>query len=122
MSNPERMSNTERTSNPERMTNPERRLADPLGKRALFWWPGPPIGPGQTDIDGDPLLAKGPVTVECPSCRVTSRIGIVDFLIFQLPFGVWLPWGRFSHRMTCPACRRRVWASVTVRQPKSDVE
>jgi hypothetical protein len=45
-----------------------------------------------------------------------SRIGLVDLVLFQLPFGYWLPRGRFDRRMTCPACRRRTWASVTWRR------
>jgi len=126
------------------------RPPDPLGKRALFWVPGP-AGPGPggaTEVVGvgrralfssgavgggadaaglgrpapppslaNPLAERGSFVVECGSCRAVSRVGLLDLLIFQLPFGAWLPRGRFDRRMTCPACRHRVWASVTVRRP-----
>lgn len=121
------------------------RPPDPLGKRALFWVPGP-AGPGAVTevvgvgrralfssgaVDGDgaagpgpppsspanPVATRGSFVVECGSCRAVSRVGLLDLVIFQLPFGAWLPRGRFDRRMTCPACRHRVWASVTVRRP-----
>ncbi len=117
---------------------------DPLGKRALFWVPtaGQPVsddvvsglavalpvgkralysGAG-LDADslvvtsGNPLDGRGNFTVVCGRCRQTSHVGVLDMLIFQLPLGVWLPRGRFDHRMTCPACRRRSWCSVTLRR------
>jgi hypothetical protein len=115
---------------------------DPLGKRALFWVPGtqaatsgpgarpartPPLGKRALFSDaGTPVTAdgavpaenpvgrRGAVTVVCGSCNAVSRIGLLDLLIFQFPIGVWVPGRRFDHRMTCPSCRRRVWASVTL--------
>ncbi len=95
----------------------------PIGGRRALFSPAPsaetldpspprdaPAGPA-----GTPLASRGPIVVECSACRVVTRVGLLDFLIFQLPIGVWLPRGRFDRRMTCPACRRRVWASVTLR-------
>jgi len=75
-----------------------------LGKQALY--------SGTTEVP----TGRGSIVVTCPACGSETRIGLLDFLIFQLPIGVWLPWGRWNHRMTCPACRRRVWAGVTVRR------
>ena len=118
------------------------RAPDPLGKRALFWVPtvgeagsteaaGPtalPLGkralysgaPPEPDslalTSGNPLDERGSVTVECARCRQTSRIGMLDLLIFQFPVGVWRPFSRFDHRMTCPSCRKRAWCSVTLRR------
>jgi hypothetical protein len=119
------------------------RPPDPLGKRALFWVPSPgeagtaeggasavalPVGKRalysgarpETDslalTSGNPLDERGTLTVECARCRQTSRIGILDLLIFQFPIGIWLPRRRFDHRMTCPACRKRAWCSVTLRR------
>jgi hypothetical protein len=121
------------------------RAPDPLGKRALFWVPsaaapagrapgGPemtvalPVGKRalysgarpETDslvaTSGNPLDERGAFTVVCARCRQTSHIGVLDLIIFQFPLGVWLPRGRFDHRMTCPACRRRAWCSVTLRR------
>jgi hypothetical protein len=118
------------------------RAPDPLGKRALFWVPSVgeagsteddlsialPVGKRalysgavpETDTvaltSGNPLDERGTVTVECARCRQTSRIGMLDLLIFQFPLGVWRPFSRFDHRMTCPSCRKRAWCSVTLRR------
>lgn len=117
------------------------RAPDPLGKRALFWVPSPgeagpwdastvalPVGKhalysgalpesGSLAVtSGNPLDERGSFTVECARCRQTSHVGVLDLLIFQLPLGVWLPRGRFDHRMTCPVCRKRAWCSVTLRR------
>jgi hypothetical protein len=118
------------------------RAPDPLGKRALFWVPSVgeaasneaslsaalPVGKHalysgalpETDslamTSGNPLDERGSVTVECARCRQTSRIGMLDLLIFQFPLAVWRPFSRFDHRMTCPSCRKRAWCSVTLRR------
>jgi len=121
------------------------RAPDPLGKRALFWVPSPgesgssesgasgatvalPIGKralfsgalpesdGHAVTSGNSIDERGSFTVECARCRRISHIGVLDLLIFQFPLGVWLPRGRFDHRMTCPACRKRAWCSVTLRR------
>jgi hypothetical protein len=118
------------------------RAPDPLGKRALFWVPAVgeagstedglaaalPVGKRalysgavpETDsvalTSGNPLDERGSVTVECARCRQTSRVGLLDLLIFQFPLGVWRPFSRFDHRMTCPSCRKRAWCSVTLRR------
>lgn len=84
------------------------------GKQALFSGTAERAGHAE-QASSDPLLNRGPVAVGCPECGVVSRIGALDFVLYQLPLGVWLPRGRFSHWMTCPACRRRVWASVSLR-------
>jgi hypothetical protein len=118
---------------------------DPLGKRALFWVPSEPEPPSgdpassETTValpvgkralfsgarpqrdslvatSGNPLAERGMFTVECERCHQTSHVGMLDLLIFQLPIGVWLPRGRFDHRMTCPSCRVRAWCSVTLRR------
>jgi hypothetical protein len=114
---------------------------DPLGKRALFWVPSAGSesgGPGTTvplpvgkralysgahpepdslaTTSGNPLDERGTFTVECARCGQTAHVGVLDLLIFQFPLGVWLPRGRFDHRMTCPACRKRAWCSVTLRR------
>jgi hypothetical protein len=117
---------------------------DPLGKRALFWVPssGETAGPGTSSgstvvlpvgkralfsgarperdsrvaTSENPLDERGSFTVECEQCHQTSHVGVLDLLIFQFPVGVWLPRGRFDHRMTCPTCRTRSWCSVTLRR------
>ena len=38
----------------------------------------------------NPLAERGTFTVACQRCRQTSRVGLLDLLIFQLPLGVWL--------------------------------
>ncbi len=118
------------------------RAPDPLGKRALFWVPSPgeadaatggvavalPVGkralysgarPERDSLattSGNPLDERGSFSVGCARCGQTSRIGVLDLLIFQFPIGVWLPRRRFDHRMTCPSCRSRAWCSVTLRR------
>lgn len=117
---------------------------DPLGKRALFWVPSAgegsaeetaagstvalPVGkralfsgarPEPDSLlatSGNPLAERGSFTVRCERCNHSSRVGVLDLLIFQFPVGVWLPRGRFDHRMTCPVCRKRAWCSVTLRR------
>ncbi len=123
---------------------PRDKAPDPLGKRALFWVPsareagtqGPgtastvalPVGKralfsgARAEPDsllatsGNPLADRGSFTVVCERCSNRSHVGVLDLLIFQLPLGVWLPRGRFDHRMTCPVCRKRAWCSVTLRR------
>jgi hypothetical protein len=118
---------------------------DPLGKRALFWVPSGETGAGGgaasagstvalpvgkralfsgarperdslVTTSANPLAERGSFTVECAQCKQTSHVGVLDLLIFQFPVGVWLPRGRFDHRMTCPTCRKRTWCSVTLRR------
>lgn len=107
---------------------------DPLGKRALFWaQPDAPAAgalgkralystagdePSQSvgDPSERPLADRGPVSVECSRCGVVTRINFLDLLIFQFPIGYWFPRAKFDRRMRCPACRRRTWASVTLRE------
>jgi hypothetical protein len=118
---------------------------DPLGKRALFWVPSGgvsspdqpapspstvalPVGkhalyseaPPEPDslaaTSENPLATRGAFRVECERCHQTSYVGALDLLIFQFPLGVWLPRGRFDHRMTCPTCRRRAWCGVSLRR------
>jgi hypothetical protein len=117
---------------------------DPLGKRALYWVPTGGEGPERTVTAGstvalpvgkralysgarperdsltetseNPIAGRGAFVVECERCHQTSFVGLLDLLIFQLPIGVWLPRGRFDRRMTCPACRRRSWCSLSLRR------
>lgn len=56
----------------------------------------------------------GPIAVSCSSCGSSCRVGVVEFLRLQFPFGAWLPRRRFDRWMTCPACQRRTWTSVTL--------
>ena len=62
------------------------------------------------------LARRGTVKVECQRCSQVSSVGLFDLLKSQLPMGIWLPRGRFDRRMTCPACRKRSWCSVTLRR------
>ena len=123
---------------------PREKTPDPLGKRALFWVPsageasGRGAGEGSTvalpvgkralfsgarpepdsllATSGNPLASRGSFTVVCERCHQSSHVGALDLLIFQFPVGVWLPRGRYDHRMTCPVCRKRAWCSVSLRR------
>ena len=114
---------------------------DPLGKRALFWVPSGegdaahrsstvalPVGKralysgarperdSLVETSDNPLAGHGAFTVACERCRQASYVGVLDLLIFQFPVPVWLPRGRFDRLMTCPACRKRSWCSVSLRR------
>lgn len=88
----------------------------PRGKHALYSMAAASNAGEEALPPENPLMSRGPVVVECSTCGAESRVGLLDLLLFQLPVGFWLPRGRFDRWMTCPACRRRVWASVTLRR------
>ncbi len=94
---------------------PERRHARATGKHALFS-AATPAGDeeGPEASATDPVPARGIFTVACSSCGSVTRVGILDFLWLQFPFGAWLPRRVFDRWMTCPTCRRRTWTSVTL--------
>jgi hypothetical protein len=94
-----------------------RQRARPPGKHALY---STAVGPkdadtaGFTDTGTDPLPLRGLLAVECSACGSVTRVSVLDFLVLQFPFAAWVPGRTFDHRMTCPACRRRAWTSVTL--------
>ena len=93
------------------------RRARPAGKHALYSTAAPPKETEAaifTDIGADPLPLRGLLAVECSACGSVTRVSVLDFVLLQLPFGAWVPGRTFDHRMTCPACRRRAWTSVTL--------
>lgn len=94
--------------------------ASAAGKHALFSGARPTDSEPAGDPAENPLAGRGPITVECQQCGATSRIGYLDFLIYSLPIGVWLPRRKYDRRMTCPSCRRRAWVSATLRQPAAE--
>ncbi len=95
--------------------DPDRGHARPSGKRALFS-AATPVGEeeGAEYTATGTLPSQGIVVVACSSCGSVTRIGILDLLWLQFPFGAWLPRRVFDRWMTCPACRRRTWTSVTL--------
>jgi len=93
------------------------RHARPAGRRALFSDAVPADEPARDRVTvpaDDPLPPRGILVVSCSTCGSVTRVGVVDFLVLQLPFGAWLPRRAFDRWMTCPACRRRTWTSVTL--------
>ena len=90
------------------------RRARPLGKHALYTDADPDRHAPTPPPSGDPMPDRGVFTVACSTCGETRRIGVLDLLVLQFPFGIWLPGRTFDHKMTCPACRRRTWLSVTL--------
>jgi hypothetical protein len=95
--------------------DPDRRHARPSGKHALFS-AATPAGEdeGVRGSVAGPVPSRGIVVVACSSCGAVTRVGILDFLWLQFPFAAWLPRRVFDRWMTCPACRRRTWTSVTL--------
>ena len=92
------------------------RHARPAGKHALFSDATPAAEPEPTRATvtaDDPLPARGALSVTCSTCGSVSRVGLVGFLVLQFPVGIWLPGRTFDRWMTCPACRRHTWTSVT---------
>jgi len=96
---------------------PSERRARPAGKHALFSAATPAseheVAASTADTT-DPLPSRGALAVACSSCGSVSRVGVSGFLLLQLPFAFWLPRGTFDRWMTCPACRRRTWTSVSL--------
>jgi hypothetical protein len=91
--------------------------ARPAGKHALFsdaTPAGEPERDRSTVTADDPLPPRGMLVVACSTCGSVTRVGVVEFLVLQLPLGGWLPGRTFDRWMTCPACRRRTWISVTL--------
>ena len=83
-------------------------MSPPLGKLALF---SAAAHEHEPEADPEPTA---PVVVTCQRCGVTSRISFLALLLCQFPVGIWLPGRKFDHRMTCPACSKWAWASVTL--------
>jgi len=91
--------------------------ARPAGKHALFSDATPADEPQRdrsTVTADDPLPPKGMLAVACSTCGSVTRVGVIEFLVLQLPLGAWLPGRTFDRWMTCPSCRRRTWTSVTL--------
>jgi len=91
------------------------RHARPQGKRALFSEATPasteePASP----IAGGPVPSRGLLVVNCSSCGSVSRVGLFEFALLQLPIWGWIPGRTFDRWMTCAACHRRTWNSVTL--------
>jgi hypothetical protein len=92
------------------------RHARPAGKHALFsdaTPTGEPDRDREAAITEDPVPARGPLTVACSHCGSVTRVGFIQFLMLQFPFGAWVPGRTFDRWMTCPACRNRTWISAT---------
>jgi hypothetical protein len=89
-----------------------RRERDPSGKAALFSHGAPPLM-----LDDEPDAAApaprraGTLVVECSACDARTRVNYLDFVLMNLPIGVWLPLPglQFNRRMTCPACGQWTW-------------
>lgn len=90
--------------------------AEPAGRRALFTDPsaGDEAAPARATRRDDSSATTGVLAVTCSTCGASARVGIVEFLALQLPFGAWLPRRTFDRWMTCPVCRRRTWTSVSL--------
>jgi hypothetical protein len=89
------------------------RRRDPSGKAALFSHGATPLV-----LDDDPGTLPGPeqrragtLVLECSACAVQTRVNYLDFVLLNLPIGVWLPLPGlgFNRRMTCPACGQWTW-------------
>jgi hypothetical protein len=94
---------------------PRQRRRDPSGKAALFSHGAPPITPADVAPEPPPrhVPKRRPATLvlECSACDARVRVTYVDFVLLNLPVGLWfpLPGLHFNHRMTCPACGQWTW-------------
>src|SRR3954468_12937863 len=89
-----------------------RRDRDPSGKAALFSHGAPPLViEDEPPADDTAARRVGTLVVECSACDARTRVNYLDFLLMNLPVGVWLPLPglEFNRRMTCPACNRWTW-------------
>jgi hypothetical protein len=90
------------------------RQRDPSGKAALFSHGATPLVLEDEPPPPRPEPAErraGTLVVECWACETRTRVSYLDFLVMNLPVGVWLPLPglQFNRRMTCPACRQWTW-------------
>jgi hypothetical protein len=93
------------------------RRARPAGRHALFSEATPASENEKANcaaLTAEPVPARGLFVVSCSLCGSVSRIGLLRLLRCQLPVAAWLPRRTFDRWMTCPSCRRRTWASVTL--------
>lgn len=90
---------------------------DPTGKRALF------SGSSQSEDfsdDGKQALfserdrSPGLISIECGTCRATTRVAVTDAISRILAFSLWVPGKSFSRRLRCPACQRRAWVRIRI--------
>ena len=107
----------DRSSSSSNGLGPVRRHPRPAGKRALFSQIRSPEQPGEAPSPAEgsgPSRSRGIFAVSCSSCGSMSRVGLVEFMLLHFPLGVWLPLRTYDRWMTCPACLRRTWISVTL--------
>jgi hypothetical protein len=102
------------TSNLRDTPSRRRRERDPSGKDALFSHGAPPLDRDDIHVetrDEPPPRRPGTVLVECSRCDGRTRINYLDFVLLNLPVGVWLPLPglQYNRRMTCPACGQWTW-------------
>ena len=90
-----------------------RRQRDPAGKAALFSHGATPLVlDDESEAPGEVQPRRaGTLVVECSACDTRTRVNYLDFLLMNLPIGVWLPLPglQFNRRMTCPACGQWTW-------------
>lgn len=89
----------------------------PAGKHALYsdaTPAGEAVRATSSPTADEPVPRRGILTVACSTCGAVSRVGLLQFMVLQVPVGAWFPRRQFDRWMTCPACRRRTWTSVTL--------
>ncbi len=96
-----------------------RRHRDPSGKAALFSHEATAeLANSEAEPDAIATSHEGvaprrpaTVVVECSACDTRSRVNYLDFVLLNLPIGVWLPLPglQFNRRMTCPSCGQWTW-------------
>jgi len=94
---------------------------DPTGRAALF---GAPVAAAPDRLTtGDQRHGRaalfssggrqaGTVVIECSSCRLRTRLSLLQLATRLASGSAWVPLRRYQHWMVCPGCGKRHWCRI----------